>query len=601
MVTKPGLRTLLRRLWPHIGLRRRIQLGLLFLLMLGVSLSEMISIGALVPFLAVLSAPETVMGHAFVGPFVGVLGAESAEDMLLPLTLAFVFAIVLAATLRVLLLWANTRLSFAIGADISNRIYRCTLHQPYAVHLSRNSSEVISGISDKADGVVRSVITPLLAIANSVLVGSMVLLALLIIDPVMATMVLVGMALIYQLVVRLTKQRLIKNGRTIATEYTRVIKTIQETLGGIRDILIDGVQNLYCRNFREADYQLRRAQGENLFLAQSPRYLVEALGMLLIAWLAFFQVRLASGTAIPVLGAMAFGAQKLLPALQQAYAGWSALRGGQESLTDVLALLEQALPAHADEAATQAMPFERSIRLRDVAFRYGLEAPWVLRNINLEITRGQRIGIVGVTGSGKSTLLDIIMALTPPTSGTLEIDGIPVTESGQRAWQRHIAHVSQSIFLLDASIEENIAFGVPKECIDQQRVRQAAGAARIQEFIETLPQRYETPTGERGMRLSGGQRQRIGIARALYKQADVIIFDEATSALDLATEQEVIEAIGALGKSLTMFIVAHRLGVLASCDKIVELADGRVRRVSSYADMVRFGPGIMPDKAASDQ
>jgi ATP-binding cassette subfamily B protein len=210
----------------------------------------------------------------------------------------------------------------------------------------------------------------------------------------------------------------------------------------------------------------------------------------------------------------------------------------------------------------------------------------VLRNLDLNIAKGSRIGIIGATGSGKSTLLDIVMGLLRPSEGSLEIDGQPITIENHRAWQAHIAHVPQDIFLADSTVEENIAFSVPKDQIDHERVRQAAQQAQIADSIDTWPKQYQTFVGERGVRLSGGQRQRIGIARALYKQADVIIFDEATSALDNETEQGVMQAIEGLSTELTILIIAHRLSTLRNCTQIVELGSCGILRTGSYQNIV---------------
>ena len=310
--------------------------------------------------------------------------------------------------------------------------------------------------------------------------------------------------------------------------------------------------------------------------------------MMLIAALAYSLAQQADGIvkAIPVLGALALGAQRLLPVLQQSYGAWSSIRGGQISLQDALELLDQPLPDHADKLAAEPLPFQHNICLKQLDFRYSPQMPYVLKRLNLTITKGSRVGFIGTTGSGKSTLLDIVMGLLQPHDGALEIDGQAVTPSNGSAWQSHIAHVPQAIFLADSTIEENIAFGVPKDQIDPRVVRKAAQQAQIADSIESLPKQYQTFVGERGIRLSGGQRQRIGIARALYKQADVIIFDEATSSLDNETEQAVMQAIEGLSKDLTLLIIAHRLTTLKNCTQIVELGEGGIKRVGSYQDIV---------------
>ena len=324
----------------------------------------------------------------------------------------------------------------------------------------------------------------------------------------------------------------------------------------------------------------------------SPRYALEALGMLLISALAYMLALQPNGIAkaIPVLGVLALGAQRLLPILQLAYSSLSTIQGGEASLKDALELLEQPLPDYADQPPAKPLMFLKKIELKNLSFRYTEQTPLVLNNLNLEICKGSRTGFIGVTGSGKSTLLDVVMGLLQPTDGALEIDGQSITSANNRAWQAHIAHVPQAIYLSDSTIEENIAFGIPKGSIDHKRVKKAAQQAQIAHIIESWPKKYKTYVGERGIRLSGGQRQRIGIARALYKQADVIIFDEATSALDNDTEQAVMEAIESLGNELTILIIAHRLTTLKNCTQVVELGDGGIKRIGSYQEIVSNEP-----------
>jgi ATP-binding cassette subfamily B protein len=252
------------------------------------------------------------------------------------------------------------------------------------------------------------------------------------------------------------------------------------------------------------------------------------------------------------------------------------MRGGQTLLEDSLDLLEQPLPPYANQPPADPIPFEREISLNSVAFRYPSQPTSILRDIQFAIPKGARIGIVGTTGSGKSTLLDILMGLLTPTDGALKIDNREITSANCRSWQAHIAHVPQVIFLADTSIAANIAFGCPPDQIDYSRIKQCAEQAQIASTIEKLPEGYETKVGERGVRLSGGQRQRIGIARALYKKANVIVFDEATSALDDGTENDVMSAINGLSDEITLIMVAHRLSTLRNCTQIVEVQNGTI-------------------------
>jgi ATP-binding cassette subfamily B protein len=568
--------------------------------MVAAAFAEVVSIGAVLPFLAVLTDPEPVFRHPFLQPVIGVLGLTEPTQLLLPLTILFGTAALLSGGMRLLLLWVSTRLSFATGADLGIDIYQRTLYQPYSVHVSRNSSSVITGISTKANAVIFFVITPLLTLLSSGVILAVVVVGMLSFSPVVALSAFGGFGLIYAVIIRLTQGRMAKNSASVAHESTQVVKSLQEGLGGIRDVLIDGTQQAYCNVYRTADLALRRAQGSSQFIGQSPRFIMESLGMLLISALAFALAQQASGVAkvIPVLGALALGAQRMLPVLQQAYAAWSGIMGNQASLADTLALLDQPLPCHAGRSEEKPLPFNEHITIGDLSFRYSPDGPWVLRHVDLSIPKGSRIGFIGSTGSGKSTLLDLLMALLEPTEGILAIDGAQVTTVNQRQWQAHIAHVPQAIFLADTSIEENIAFGIPKKEIDHERVRTAAKQAQIHDIIESWPKQYKTFVGERGIRLSGGQRQRIGIARALYKQADVIIFDEATSALDNATESAVMQAIEELHEDLTVLIIAHRLTTLRNCDMIVELAGGNVKAVGTYEEIVSNRNGLSQPAAS---
>ncbi len=589
-----SMAVLLKRLFQHISRQRRTQAILLFVLMVVASLAEVLSIGAVLPFLGVLTAPEKVFAHRFAQPFVHALDLSSPHQLLLPLTVAFALAAVFSGAMRLILLWAQTRLSHAIGADLSISIYRRTLYQPYAVHVARNSSEVISGIAGKANGVVHSTLMPLLTMATSFLLLTAILLALLAVDTTVALSAFAGFGSIYVAVTLITKSRLLQNGRLIGREEIQVIKALQEGLGGIRDVLIDGTQSVYCQIYADADVQLRRAQASNQIIGASPRYGIEALGMVLIAILAYTLANRSESisAAIPILGALALGAQRLLPVLQQAYAGWASIRSGQASLRDALEMLDQPLPSYAALPPPKPLAFEREIKFEKIGFRYASNSAKILDSLDLVIPRGARVGFVGTTGSGKSTLLDICMGLLSPTQGCIRVDGISILAHNTPAWQTHVSHVPQAIFLSDATLAENIAFGVPLEKIDQKRVEAAAQQAQISADINSWPDKYATLVGERGVRLSGGQRQRIGIARALYKQADVLVLDEATSALDSETESAVIEAIEGLGHDLTILMVAHRLTTLRGCTQIIELVDGRIARVGSYDEIM--GNGVLP-------
>jgi ATP-binding cassette, subfamily B, bacterial PglK len=588
-LTQPTLSNvrLMSCLWSHISPRRRRQLVLLLGLTMVSSLAEVISLGSVMPFIGIITQPEKVFTTLSLFGILQVLGITSAVDLVLPITIAFAIAALSAGGLRLLLHWVSLRLGNILGADIGIEVYRRTLYQPYSVHIARSSSEIISGITQKA-GAATGVLVSVLTSVTSAAVFVTIMVTLLAIDSMMTIVAAGSFGAAYGMIVWRTRQRLMRNSQRYAQEQTHVIKALQEGLGAIRDVLLDGAQPVYCDVYRRAVMSLQRATVQNSFIIQAPRFALEALGMVLIAFVAMVMSNRPGGveTALPIIGMLALGAQRLLPLMQQLYGNLSGIAGNMASLIDVLGLLEQPLPAEADQPEPEPLVLKETIRFENVHFRYGNSGPWVLVGINLVIFKGARIGLVGRTGCGKSTALDLLMGLLEPTQGRILVDGQPISRTLQRAWQRVIAHVPQNIYLADTNIAENIAFGIPPEKIDIGRVRRAAEQALLAEFIESRPEGYRAIVGERGIRLSGGQRQRIGIARALYKQASVLVFDEATSALDDETEQTIMQTIEGLSEDLTILIIAHRLTTLKKCTQIVELGDGGIKRIGTYQEII---------------
>ncbi len=588
-----SVRELVSCLWSHLPQRRKRQFFLLTLLMILSALLEVSSLGAVIPFLTVLADPASVFQHPLGATLAGFLNVTSAEQLMGPLALIFATTASLSAAIRVMQLWANTRFSYAIGSDFSVDCFNKSLHQPFEIHLSRNSSEVYSIIAKKV-GIAIAVLYQLITVISSSVITISIIAALILIDWKITLLAGGSFTIVYIFIVFSAKRTLIENSLTISKQEDRSIQILQEGLGGIRDVLLENAQESYKRKYAGVVYTLRQRQAINVTLSGSPRYLMEALGVCLIAGFAYASTLEGSQVTfinlIPALGGFALGAQRLLPTLQQIYGAWAGIVGNYGSVMDVIKMLEQPSPQNegkSNSAQIIALRPQHVISLDGVRYRYTKDGPWVFDGLNLQIKKGSRIGIIGTTGSGKSTLLDILMALIRPADGELRIDDTVIVEKNRRAWQNCIAHVPQSIFLTDTSIASNIAFGVSEDCIDMERVRQAAQQARIEEFILDQPDRYLTRVGERGISLSGGQLQRIGLARALYKQASVLILDEATSALDDQTESEVLNEINQLDKSLTIIMVAHRLSTLKGCDSIVEIANSNAVLHNGYESLAR--------------
>lgn len=570
----------MRGVYGRISARGRRDIWLLVALMLIVSLLEAASIGALWPFLNLAGAgmgggDATVTPESASGRILAFFGGSRREAIVASAAVVGILAIVTAVA-RLALAWLTQTAINRIGHELSAIIYGRILRQPYALFIRRNSSEVLSGI-EKVQGLVLGVFLPLLLGASSIVMVIVISAVLLILAPFATLIAASFMGAIYGAVILATRRRLANVSGVLSETYTARIKSLQEGLGGIRDILIDGTAPVFVEEFAKTDQRFRMASVQSNVIACSPRWIVEGLGIFVLAMAAALFAVGAGGLAgaLPLLGVFALAALRILPLAQNLYAARTALASYSGLLHDVIRLTQ--LPQRDEQRQASApLSFTRAIVFEKVRFRHVGANEDVLAGIDFAIPKGAHIGIMGASGSGKSTLLDLAMGLMDPTGGRILIDGAPLVPENRSAWQTGIAHVPQAIFLTDASIAENIAFGLRPEAIDMAALREAVGIAALADFVESLPEAHATRVGERGAVLSGGQRQRIGIARALYRRPQMLVLDEATSALDEETETRVVEAIADAFPDLTILFVAHRASTLRLCDKIVRLEAGRV-------------------------
>lgn len=553
--------------------------------MLVTAAAEMATLSAIVPVLSLVSTVGQVNCRLPLIP----CGIELKTALLL-----FFAAVLVSGALRIFLTWFSNKLTFGIGADLGLKIFRETLHEPYSEHVKGNSSEIISDIL-KVDNVVAWVLYPAINVLVATVLTVAILAALFQIDPTSTAITSVLFTVLYVGIYLFTHKQRVRNSAVIADLDPRRIKAVQEGLGGIREVLLDGTQRIHYEKFDFLNRAQRAAQAQNSFIGTYPRYVVETVGLLFVAGAGWYYSQIGGNVALglPVLGALALGAQKLLPQVQIIYLGCSTVRGSMGIVEDVVQRLDRAdcteshtpLPsASTTQPATDNVGVIPILELTEASFSY-LEGAPVIRDVNLRIQGGSRVGFIGQTGSGKSTLMDIIMGLLLPTHGVLWFNGQAITPGNVRKLQDRIAHVPQAIFLADASITENIAFGVSPDRVDLERVKAAAAKAQLAEFISSLPKGYETEVGERGVRLSGGQRQRIGIARAFYKDADILILDEATSALDDATESHIMASIYEIDANITVVMIAHRTSSLVHCDMVYEVEEGRIVRQGTHREL----------------
>ena len=559
----------LSRLWIHLRVRRKRQAFVLLFLIFIASAFELITIASLIPFLGVITVPQKVFENSLAAPLIEYLHINDPSEIALPFTLLFCAAIIMSAFIRVMHVWFSTRLAYAIGGDISCKVFSNSLNKPYADFLNSNSSELVNSVATKINVVIQNVLYPCISLFGACTMLLIILAALFIFQPVVSLVLILSFSLFYFGIILYIRKKLFINSLRVDSESTKQIRIIQESLGGIRDVIIDRNQKFYASIFTKTDYLYRRAQASTSIIGQSPRFIIEASGIIGIAIFALYNSLSSEdlGYTVALLGALAYGAQRLMPILQLAFSSYSSLQGGYRGLADILEILDQ---QNDTNIGNVEVTFENQLTIENGVFRYQDSHDPVLNNLNITIAKGSKIGIIGETGCGKSTFVDCLMGLLPFDNDSFKVDGVPLDDSNVVSWRRKIAHVPQTVYLCDGSVMENIAFGVPFDEIDMDRITEAAEIAQISDFIQTLPDGYNSIVGERGSQLSGGQIQRIGIARAFYKQAEVIIFDEATSALDQKTEKNVMEAIERHDNSCTIVIIAHRKTTLSFCSRILE-------------------------------
>lgn len=568
--------------------KRKLDLITLILLNIACSALELASIGAVGPFMLALTKPEIPFNYLAPSEFGRVLGLVTAQDIVLPITIAFIGLIFLSALFRSVVLYFGTRFSFALGSEISTACYRAYLNKPYLEVISDHTSEIINNIFVNINLVIYQIINPVTIFFSGLSLIIALSVLMLVVNPTGTASAFSFLAVLYFAVHFLGKRRAKDNGAKIDFESSRVIKALQDGIGGIRDVIVDGTQQAFLDLHSSADLNLRKLQGANQFISAFPRIGIEAAAMIVVA-IAGYLLSDNSGLtlALPTLAIIVMAGQRLLPALQQCYVSTNSINSSIQALNKINDLLIFDKNNSAALEKMQKIFFNHSVCLKNIELQLGNPPKLILNRVNLEVRKGERIGVIGKTGSGKSTLVDILMGLLFPTSGSVEVDGISLNSHNVKTWMLLVAHVPQSIFLTDASIKCNIAFGVPEAEIDLARVEYAIKSAQLTDLINGLPDGIDSIIGERGAFLSGGQRQRIGIARALYKNSQILIFDEATSALDGETEGSVMNCIYDLDPNLTVIVIAHRLSTLRGCDRIIEIDSGRIGVIGTYDELVK--------------
>lgn len=590
-----------KKAWALLDARERRNAWIVLGIVILGALSSALMVGSVLPFLSVLADPERIERVAALAWAYETFGFTSDYGFLIGLGLASLGVIVLTNLMQIVKTWAVTRFAMMRVHSISHRLMAAYMRQPYEFFLNRHSGEMGTRILAETSQVVNQFFKPAAELVAAVLTTVAIVSLLLWVEPVVAFVAFAVLGGIYGGIYALSRRALNQLGRArVATNSAR-FRIANEALGGVKDIKLLGREGSYVARYAVPSQRMARTLVAVQVISQVPQFALQAVafgGIILLCLLLMDADGLASGKALggilPILGLFAFAGQRLMPELSKLYGSLATLQAGAAAVD---AIHEDMIGRAGGGVLPRSIPVGLGLRdrleLEDISYHYPDAAHAGVRDVALEIRAGEKIGIVGGTGAGKTTLADLILGLLVPKQGRLIADGTPVTESNLRAWQQSVGYVPQDIFLTDASVTENIALGVPPDEIDQARVEEAARIARLDQFLRNeLPDGYATAIGERGVRLSGGQRQRIGIARALYHDADLIVFDEATSALDNLTEREVMAAVDALPEEKTVVMISHRLSTVQRCDRIVVMEQGCVVGCDTWEALMADNPAF---------
>lgn len=556
---------------------------------LGIALALAESVAA-VSIAVLIDAMTSSGASSFDLPLIGditeILPGDTDEARLLILASGMAVFFILKALLTFLQTYTQERVAENTGARVGSRLFEGYLEMPYTFHLRHNSSELMRNASWATDEIIRNFLKPLAIIITQAMM-LIFLVGVLIVSAPNVTLIAVGALVpITLIVVRLVKPSLNRLGKATKEAVQHSLLSLQQSLHGIRDVKVLRRERFFAREYRKTRFDLARAKYFHPAISQIPRLTVETLLVLAILGFVAFSGNTGNDASLAVLGMFAYAGLRMMPAMSAIVAAVNRIRYGfsvAETLVNDLEMVDVPTVPISTTSGEERVEFNGSLALSGVGFQYD-EGQRVLHDIDIEVRRGETIGIVGETGAGKSTLLDIMLGLLPPTEGRVTVDGRDL-EKVARSWHDIIGLVPQSIYLLDDSIRRNIAYGIPDGEIDDEAVGEAVRLARLDRFVATLPEGLDTVVGERGVRLSGGQRQRVAIARALYRRPQVLILDEGTASLDNVTESEFMKSISPLKGNMTIIMVAHRLTTVVDCDRIFLMSDGVVADEGTFQEL----------------
>ena len=563
---------LLKKISFHLSIEKKRKLMFVLILSIFSSFAESISIAMLIPFIGFFINPDSYLFNSFFQFFLSFLNVTNQKDTLTAVSLFFIFIVLLSSFVKLKYIKTSNKLTDNISSDFRIKIFNFLINQDYSYHYKYGSNEIMSSLAQKS-GALTTLIFASLNIINSFLIFLAVVIILIINEPVYTSIIILCVMLFFFIIFKIKAKNVLKRGQNINLSQNFLIDIFENAVGYLPEVILYNLKNFFSSTLRKTSEDIAKSSSEIRTTAQTPRIYLELFILVFVVLFIYFSNfnERSLETNISYLAILAFGAQKSLPLINNIYNLSINFKGATPTVLNFLNILENSNNKIENDIIYEQMNFKESIVIKNLSFKYDKNHPNILNNINLRINKGEKISIKGQTGSGKSTLANIISGLLDPLSGEILVDDTLIDKTNKKNWQKNISIVPQTIFLNDTSILENIAIGIEPGQIDVDKVKLTSKFAQIDKFIESLPNQYNEKVGERGIRLSGGQRQRIGIARALYRDANLIILDEPTNALDSETEKLLINSLSTVGKNITIIMISHSNAFLDYFDKIIDL------------------------------
>ena len=563
---------ILKKISHRLDDKRKKDVKVVFFLSILSSIAESISIAMLVPFISFFVSPDNYIFNYFFENFFNLLSITSQKDILTIVSFSFVLIVLLSSFIKLQYVKSSNELTDNITSDFRIKIFKFLINQDFSYYFKHGSNEILSNLSQKT-GSFTVIIFSAINIINSILISLAVVAILIINEPLYTPLIITSILLFFFIIFKIKSTSVLKKGQTINLNQNFMIDIFQNTVGYLPEIIIYNLKNFFLKTLGKVSKETAKSGAEVRTISMSPKIYLETFIIIFVVLVVYFSDlgERSIESNISYLAILAFGTQKCLPLLNNIYSLSINYKASVPTVTSFLNILDTEKMNVTKDPGYESLKFENKIKLDNLTFKYNKNSANIINKFSFDIVKGEKIVIKGQTGSGKSTLTNIISGLLTPSDGRILIDGTLINSENVKNWQKNIAIVPQTVFLNDATILENIAIALDVNAIDFKKVKNSAKIAQIDGFIESLPNKYNEKVGERGVRLSGGQRQRVGIARALYRDAKVIILDEPTNALDTETEKLVMDSIARLGKDITLIMISHSDSSLKYFDKIIDL------------------------------